>query len=302
MALSMKEVSAISEIADLMYGFLPGSGNGKTAFPLAAAEAGVGEFWQPGSKLPALTQLLATTLEHRRNRFCPLIMAIIRQSMTWRRGRNEPLTREEVEQLNNLLRRVSFRISELTDDEFLATLPRRDPPPAQPVPASGPSPDQLAGLCRQQIEVSQLAPQPRGYAFEKFLHDLFDAYTLAPRGSFRLTGEQIDGSFALEGETYLVEAKWQNEACAIGDLDRFASKVLRKARWARGMIISNSGFTPDGLTAFGKAPTSIICTDGLDLHDALTRQLSLAEVISRKARRAVETGGPFVRVRDLFPG
>lgn len=126
MALGMKEASAVSEIADLMYGFLPGSGNGKTAFPLAAAEAGVGEFWQPGSKLTALTQLLSTTLEHRRNRFCPLIMAIIRQSMTWRRGRNEPLTREEIDQLNNLLRRVSFRIPELTDDDFLATLPCSD--------------------------------------------------------------------------------------------------------------------------------------------------------------------------------
>jgi uncharacterized protein YjbI with pentapeptide repeats len=30
-----------------------------------------------------------------------------------------------------------------------------------------------------------------------------------PRGSFRLIGEQIDGSFHLEGETYLLEAKWQ---------------------------------------------------------------------------------------------
>lgn len=36
------------------------------------------------------------------------------------------------------------------------------------------------------------------------------------------------------------------------------------------------------------------------LHETLSRQLSLADVISRKVRRAVETGGPFVRVRDLF--
>lgn len=301
MALSMKEASAVSEIAELMYGFLPGSGNPKTAFPLAATEAGVGDFWQPGSKLPALTQLLATTLEHRRNRFCPLVLAVIRQSMTWRRGRGEPLTREEVEQLNDLLRRVSFRIPELTDNDFLASLPRRDPPPPPTIPTS-PDSALLTGLSQKLIEVSQLDPQPRGYAFEKFLQDLFGAYDLSPKASFRLIGEQIDGSFAHEGETYLLEAKWQNGGCGIADLHTFAGKVQTKARWARGMLISNTGFTPDGLTAFGKAPTSIICMDGLDLFDTLTRQLSLTEVISRKARRAVETGGPFVRVRDLFPG
>ncbi|WP_344397173.1 hypothetical protein, partial [Streptomyces asiaticus] len=29
-----------------------------------------------------------------------------------------------------------------------------------------------------------------------------------PKGAFRLKGEQIDGSFLLNNETYLVEAKW----------------------------------------------------------------------------------------------
>lgn len=299
MALSMKEATAVSEIADLLYNFLPGSGNSRTAFPLAAQETGVGEFWQPGSKLPSLVQLLSATLECRRNRFCPLITAIVRQSMTWRRGRNEPLTREEVEQLNALLRGVSFRIPELTDETFLGMLPCRDPPPEKPA-VGKPTAAQLTALSMQLIELSKLAPQPRGFAFEKFLHDLFAVFDLAPRGSFRLVGQQIDGSFLLQGETYLLEAKWQNDFTGVGDLDAFSGKVGRNAKWARGLFVSNTGFSPDGLTAFGKAPTSIVCMDGFDLHETLSRQLSLADVIARKVRRAAETGGPFVRVRDLF--
>ncbi|PAP98691.1 MAG: hypothetical protein EOQ98_26460 [Mesorhizobium sp.] len=224
----------------------------------------------------------------------------VRQSLTWRRGRGEPLMREEIEQLNTLLRGVSFRIPELTDDSFLNMLPVRNPAPVEKPIAGKPTAAQVSLLSQQLLEVSKLAPQPRGYAFEKFLHDLFAAYNLAPRGSFRLTGEQIDGSFALEGETYLLEAKWQNEYSGIADLHGFSGKVLTKAKWARGLFISNTGFSPDGLTAFGKAPTSIICMDGLDLHETLSRQLSVADVIVRKVRRAVETGGPFVRVRDLF--
>ncbi|MBB4276426.1 restriction endonuclease [Rhizobium mongolense] len=277
MPLNMKEASAISEIADVTYSFLPGSGNLKTAFPLAADQAGVGNFWQPGSKLPSLTHLLSQTLEHRRSRFCPLILA------------------------NGLLLRVSFRIPELSDLEFLDTLPRREPIAREPAAPNGPSQEALASLTLQLLEVSKLGPQPRGYAFETFLRDLFHVYGLAPRASFRNPGEQIDGSFMLDGETYLLEAKWQNAASAIGDLDRFANKVNRQAKWARGLLISNTGFTPDGLAAFGKASTSIICMDGLDLHETLSRRLALGEVLSRKARRAVETGNPFVRVRDLFP-
>jgi hypothetical protein len=67
--LSLAEAQAVENIADLLYDFLPGSGNGKTAFPLAADQAGVGEFWTGGSKRPAIVELLKRTLELRRNRF-----------------------------------------------------------------------------------------------------------------------------------------------------------------------------------------------------------------------------------------
>jgi len=41
--------------------------------------------------------------------------------------------------------------------------------------------------------------------------------------------------------------------------------------------------------------------DGLDLYELLDRMLSLSNVPELKARRAVETSLPFVRIRDLFP-
>ena len=56
--------------------------------------------------------------------------------------------------------------------------------------------------------MNKLTPQRRGYKFEKFLKDMFDVYGLSPRASFRLEGEQIDGSFVCGGDTYLLEAKW----------------------------------------------------------------------------------------------
>lgn len=38
--LSLAEAQAVEDIADLLYDFLPGSGNNNTAFPLAAAPVG----------------------------------------------------------------------------------------------------------------------------------------------------------------------------------------------------------------------------------------------------------------------
>jgi hypothetical protein len=86
--LPLREAQSVEDLADVIYEFLPGSGNTKSAFPLAAAEARVG--WVHGRKRPAIVQLLGATLEHRRHRFTALVLAIVRQSMTWRRGKGNP--------------------------------------------------------------------------------------------------------------------------------------------------------------------------------------------------------------------
>ena len=88
-------------------------------------------------------------------------------------------------------------------------------------------------------QVSRLDPQARGYAYERFLKDLFDANGLAARASFRLVGEQIDGSFVLAAETYLLEAKWKGLPIGAADLHAFNGKVEEKAAWSRGLFVSD---------------------------------------------------------------
>ena len=127
---------------------------------------------------------------------------------------------------------------------------------------------------------------------------MFDAYGLAARASFRLRGEQIDGSFVLAEQTYLLEARWRNAQVDVETLRAFNGKVEEKASWSRGLIISQSGFTADGLHAFGRGKR-VICMDGLDLHEVLSGRLHLADVIALKVRRAAETGMAYVPVRDL---
>lgn len=203
--------------------------------------------------------------------------------------------------------RKNSRRAEWVDNaegHFLSLLNRMQGKPGQAAPQGEPPKPafdrpKIILLKQKLIELSALEPQPRGYAFEAWLTNAFNAFGLQAREPFRLRGEQIDGSFQLQGDTYLIEAKWHSAQTPAADLHAFHGKVEQKAAWARGLFISNSGFTPDGLIAFGKGKR-VICMDGFDLFETLDRELPLDQVIARKVRRAAETGLPFERVRDIF--
>ncbi|EPG3569357.1 restriction endonuclease [Providencia hangzhouensis] len=145
-----------------------------------------------------------------------------------------------------------------------------------------------------------LSPQQRGYSFEKWLNQLFFAFHLAPKEAFSLKGEQIDGSFLLNNDIYLVEAKWHNKKTSNADLHVFQGKLDQKAAWTRGVFISWEGFTKNGLEAWGKGK-SLICVSGYDLYYMLKNNISFKVLIEEKIRIAAETGIFYVKIDEIFP-
>ena len=194
--------------------------------------------------------------------------------------------------LSDDLRKAFFSIK-----KRLGEAPKTEDQTPHPSPSKI-DPNIAVELKTKLLKVNGLEPQPRGYAFETFLKEFFDAYGLSARASFRLKGEQIDGSFVLAEQTYLVEARWTHALVGAAALRAFNSKVEDKATWSRGLFISQSGFTAAGLSAFGQGK-SVVCMDGLDLYEILDQQLDFADVLSLKVRRAAETGQAFIRLRDL---
>ncbi len=161
------------------------------------------------------------------------------------------------------------------------------------------TPETVAALTSQFMALLNVEPHQRGYDFEKFLRELFDAYGMEAREPFRIRGEQIDGSFHLDGATYLLEARWQNWLTDAADLRAFHGKIEEKAAWSRGLFISYSGFSEDGLFAFGRGK-KVICTDGRDIYEALSRSIPMDKVIMEKARQAASRGQIFRRVSDML--
>jgi hypothetical protein len=157
---------------------------------------------------------------------------------------------------------------------------------------------------RLQSSFNQLAAvddaQKRGFLFEGFLRELFTAFDLNPRGSFKIVGEQIDGAFEFQNTQFLLEARWQKDRQSAGSLDAFSKKVERKLDNTLGLFISLNGFTEDGLEAFRKGRPSIVLMDGEDLALALQGLIDFRELLKRKVRHASHTGDPYLKARDAF--
>jgi hypothetical protein len=104
------------------------------------------------------------------------------------------------------------------------------------------------------------------FALEKFLNQLFELFDLRPRQAFRIIGEQIDGSFELDGQIYLIESKWAKDPLSEADLLVFRGKIEGKSAFTRGVFIALNDISSQARDAFtrGKAPSFFIM-NGHDL-------------------------------------
>lgn len=131
--------------------------------------------------------------------------------------------------------------------------------------------DMLVNLAPDAVvkETLQAWNFPRSFRFEAWLAEFFSIFKLAPCSSSRNTGKQIDGSFRLNDNFYLLEAKWHQNRTSATDLHVFEGKLSTKAKWARGVFISWMGFTDEGLTAFWTQNSDMLRKQG-SLMSSLT--------------------------------
>lgn len=131
--------------------------------------------------------------------------------------------------------------------------------------------------------------QKRGFVLEKVMYDLFRLFDLDPKASFRITGEQIDGAFTLQGLDYLFEAKWAGMVAA-KEMDVFASKVQRKLDNTLGLMLSVDGFQVEGVEAHSKQRPVLLLMSGADLMAVFEGRIDFIDLLVRKRRHASQTG------------
>jgi len=142
----------------------------------------------------------------------------------------------------------------------------------------------------------------RGYRFEKWLNKLLASEELAPRTGYRVKGEQIDGSFRLGHEYFLLEAKWHTEPLTADDVYAFQGKVAGKLSGTKGVFISVSGFTGPTADALVKGKAlNVLLFDENDIQNSLCPQCSFIQVLHAKLRAAAEEGVPFFQPQFNLP-
>lgn len=317
MAISLKESRAVAEMAELLYDFLPGSGHprwkGHISFKTVSEKVGVGDFWQPGSKTPMITSLLERTLEFRRGRFEPLILEIVRAGLTYRQKQGNPIKPEEIDKLNGLILELGFKFPSLWDPDFKASLLSDASIRAKEHVEKAQAEEKLCTAERTQrsLELEGLKKQffalheeknrqEAGLRLEKVLNRLFDLHNLSPREAFRIVGEQIDGSFELDHEIYLVEAKWEQEPCPESDLLVFREKIEGKSKYTRGVFISINGISREAAIAItqGKQPNFFVI-DGYDITMLLEDNIELTVFLRKRQRLLAEEGRVVVLFTNL---
>jgi len=114
-------------------------------------------------------------------------------------------------------------------------------------------------------------------------------------------GEQIDGSFELDHEVYLLEAKWQQEPSPAADLYVFREKVEGKSKFTRGVFLSVNGVSrgaSDAITR-GKQPNFFVI-DGYDVMMLLEDNMELPTFLRERQRLLADEGRVCVPFGELL--
>ncbi len=258
--------------------------------------------------------LLEHTLDHRRSRFEPLMLEIVRAGLIYRQKQGNPVTPEEIDKLNGLILEVGFKFPDLWDPDFKASLRVDGGTRAKEHIDQALFHEQLRTTKRAK-RISDLADikedffslheqknrQNAGIQFETILNRFFELHELSPREPFRVTGEQIDGSFELDHEVYLIEAKWQQEPTSEADLLVFRGKIEGKSKYTRGVFVTINGLSQDAAEAItrGKQPIFFVI-DGYDITMLLEDDIHLTDFLRKRQRLLAEEGHVVLLYSELL--
>ena len=137
----------------------------------------------------------------------------------------------------------------------------------------------------------QISPQRRGYEFETLINSLLSLENLEPKSSYKPLGEQIDGSFFWQGQTFLLEAKWVKDKIPVSSIYSFKGKLDGKFHTTSGVFIAVNGYSKDVEDAlrFGKTLNIILFNEN-DIPPIFNNEVSFLDVLKFKLREAGDTG------------
>ncbi len=139
-------------------------------------------------------------------------------------------------------------------------------------------------------------PHSRGRNLEILMKELLEIEGLVPKHSIKRTGEEVDITFEVNGQTYFLEARWKKEKSDSKEVRDFVGKCEHIHVDARGVFLSIVGFTVGAAEVPRKGESRIILIDGTHIMNVLNGATAFGEMLSQMVRKACET------TKMYFPG
>lgn len=234
----------------------------------------------------------------------------------YRQSKGNPIGPSEIDVLNGHILDLGFKFPELWDPDFRRSLGCNPEQRAKERIEEVIQRERLKETTKNErqstlealkLEFLNLHTEPdrakAGFALERLLNQLFGFFNLKPRQPFRVVGEQIDGSFELDHEVYLLEAKWERLPLSEAPLLVFRGKIEGKSSITRGVLISLNGISLAAKSAItqGKQPTFFVI-DGHDLMMVLCGGVDLIEFLRQRRRLLGEEGLISVPFAEVWHG
>ncbi len=108
------------------------------------------------------------------------------------------------------------------------------------------------GLQRLITEYGRLSrldgytPQSRGRRFNEVIAAMLRCWGIDAQVSVRSAGE-IDVAFAIGGQRYVLEAKWEQSKADTGDVAKLQRRVGQRFQGTVGLFVAMAGYSPDAL-------------------------------------------------------
>ena len=143
-------------------------------------------------------------------------------------------------------------------------------------------------LLRNEFETMSdggTTPQERGILFEQLMNKWFELEGILVRDSFKRNegGEQIDGSFELDGWYYLVECKWQSAMTSEQEVDGLLGKLGRSGVQTLGVFVSVNGWSSHVVPLMKQnSAKNIFLVNGEDIKQAFSGNVGLVDMLRAK--------------------
>ncbi len=290
---------ALIELAEHLATYLPVQADWQTTYTFQSAVkvARVDQYWRGGDAVPALEYLLRQVIERERGRVGHVMETIVEQAIFHRDRSGMPLARVELDELNDLLKRVGFEVPRLMDPKFRHKLADVRMDEAQ-----------RENRKRKLLETSkrdfvtlakERGPEDAAAMLVVLLRRLLKMGGIKPTTRFETYRDLARGAFPLDFHTISLEATSRPPLDA-AHLERFANDLPEGVQ-TLGLLISVNGFMPDAvhMAAMDTAPRYMMM-DGAHIYRVLSGEVEFPALCRRLVTYVAREATPYVPVDDLL--